>query len=168
MSNSTRLYRSRTHRVFGGVAGGLADYFNVDVILMRLLFVIVFFAGGGGVIIYIVLWIITPDSPLITPPPHSQNSSENSHYANNPDISDATIVDDRKKKENNNRTFIVGISLILVGFLFLLNSMMPQLIIINLWPLILIIVGVMLIVNETKLTKTINNNESSKTESHEV
>lgn len=168
MSNSTRLYRSRTHRVFGGVAGGLADYFNVDVILMRLLFVIVFFAGGGGVIIYIVLWIITPDSPLITPPPHSQNSSENSNYANNPDISDATIVDDRKKKENNNRTFIVGIALILIGFLFLLNSMMPQLIIINLWPLILIIVGVMLIVNETKLTKTINNNESSKTESHEI
>ena len=159
MSNSTRLYRSRTHRVFGGVAGGLADYFNVDVILMRLLFVIIFFAGGGGVIIYIILWIITPESPLITPPPYSKNSSENSHYENNPDISDATIVDDRKKKENNNRTFIVGIALILIGFLFLLNSMMPQLIIINLWPLILIIVGVMLIVNETKLTKT-NNNES--------
>ena len=165
MNNSTKLYRSRTHRVFGGVAGGLADYFNVDVILMRLLFVIVFFAGGGGVIIYIVLWIITPEAPLIKYPNTDNQKSSETYTDSN--ISDADIVDDGNKKDNNNRTFIVGIALILVGFLFLLNSMMPQLIIINLWPLILVIVGVMLIVNETKFTKT-NNNESSKTESHEI
>ncbi len=168
MSNSTRLYRSRKHRVLGGVAGGLADYFNIDVILARLLFVVIFFAGGGGVIIYVVLWIITPEEPLITPPPGGANGSGGSAYGDNADISDATIVSE-EGKQNNNRTFIGGIALILVGFLFLLNAMIPQLVIIHFWPLVLIIVGIMLIINEAKPTIAKNEHqESTKTENNEI
>ena len=168
MNNSKRLYRSRRHRVFGGVAGGLADYFNIDVILARLLFVVIFFAGGGGVIIYVVLWIITPEEPLITPPPDDETGTGASSYSNDADISDATIVD-KGEKRNNNRTFIGGIALILIGFLFLLNTMIPQLVIIHFWPLVLIIVGIMLIVNETKPTlEKSNNNESTNTEKNEI
>ncbi len=165
MNNSKRLYRSRTHKVFGGVAGGLADYFNVDVILTRLLFVIVFFAGGGGVIIYIILWIITPQEPLI--PPYT-NSGSSPGESDNADISDAEIVK-TDESQNNNRTFIAGIALILIGFLFLINSLIPQLVIIKFWPLILVVVGVMLLVNETKSkNEKINVNDTSKTESHEI
>ena len=168
MSNSTRLYRSRQHRVFGGVAGGLADYFNIDVILARLLFVVIFFAGGGGVIIYVVLWIITPEEPLITPPPGGGTGSGESTYSNSADISDATIVNNGEKRSNN-RTFIGGIALILVGFLFLLNTMIPQLVIIHFWPLVLIIVGIMLIMNETKpAVEKSNNQESTKTKKNEI
>ncbi len=177
MANSTKLYRSRTHRVFGGVAGGLADYFNVDVILTRLLFVIIFFAGGGGVLIYIVLWIITPDEPLITPTrQYSAGGSSTSGEPNpgSPDanITDAEVVKETEKKSNN-RTFIIGTALILIGFLFLLNTMIPHLMIIKLWPLILIITGIMILVNETRdknepVNKTVNNQETSKTESHEI
>ena len=168
MNNSTKLYRSRTHKVFGGVAGGLADYFNVDVILTRLLFVIVFFAGGGGVIIYIILWIITPQEPLITPPPNSGGSSGGESDNNNAGITDAEIVKPDESR-NNNRTFIVGIALILIGFLFLLNTLIPQLVIIKMWPLVLIIIGVMLLINESKSKKeNLNINEPSKTESHEI
>jgi len=165
MNNSKRLYRSRTHKVFGGVAGGLADYFNVDVILTRLLFVIVFFAGGGGVIIYIILWIITPEEPLI--PPYT-NSGNSPGEPANADISDAEIVK-TDKSQNNNRTFIAGIALILIGFLFLINSLIPQLVIIKFWPLILVVIGVMLLVNETKSkNEKIDVNNTSKTESHEI
>jgi len=167
MNNSTRLYRSRTHKVFGGVAGGLADYFNVDVILTRLLFVIVFFAGGGGVIIYIILWIITPQEPLITPPPNSGGSGGESAN-NSAGITDAEIVKTDESR-NNNRTFIVGIALILIGFLFLLNTLIPQLVIIKMWPLVLIVIGIMLLINESKSKKDkIIINETSKTESHEI
>ena len=103
MSNSTRLYRSRKYRVLGGVAGGLADYFNIDVILARLLFVVIFFAGGGGVIIYVVLWIITPEEPLMTPPPGGANGPAGGNaFGDNADITDATIVSE-KGKQNNNR-----------------------------------------------------------------
>ena len=54
---SSQLFRSKTDRVFGGVAGGLAKYFNTDPLLLRILFVLLAIFGGGGVIIYIVLWI---------------------------------------------------------------------------------------------------------------
>jgi phage shock protein PspC (stress-responsive transcriptional regulator) len=171
MNNSKRLYRSRTHRVFGGVAGGLADYFNIDVILARLLFVIVFFAGGGGFIIYIILWIITPEEPLITPPPSSSGGGGSESHTNNPDISDAEIVNIEKQDNSNNRPFILGIGLILIGFLFLLNTLIPQLVVIKFWPLVLIIIGVVLLINESKSSKEKENKietEPQKTESHEI
>ena len=168
MNNSTRLYRSRRHRVFGGVAGGLADYFNIDVILARLLFVIIFFAGGGGIIIYVVLWIITPEEPLITPPPGNGTPSGGSANSRHTDISDATIVNDGEKR-NNNRTFIGGVALILIGFLFLLNTMIPHLVILHFWPLVLIIVGIMLVFNEVRPVNEQNNNqESTKIDNNEI
>ena len=58
-----RLYRSSTDRVIGGVASGLANYFKLDPLLVRLLFVIFAIVGGGAVLIYIILWIVTPEGP---------------------------------------------------------------------------------------------------------
>ncbi len=63
MQNNNRIHRSRENKMIAGVAGGLAEYFNVDPVLIRLLFVLVFLAGGSGVLIYIILWIIMPKEP---------------------------------------------------------------------------------------------------------
>ncbi len=57
-----RLVRSQTDKKIAGVCGGIAEYFNVDATLIRLLFVLATLLGGPGVIIYIVLWIIMPES----------------------------------------------------------------------------------------------------------
>jgi len=54
------LYRSKRNRMIAGVAGGLAEYFGVDVILLRLLWLLSFFFGGAGLLIYIVAWIVMP------------------------------------------------------------------------------------------------------------
>jgi phage shock protein C len=54
-----KLYRSRKDSVLGGVCGGLAEYFGIDSIIMRLLFLILLFSGFG-VIIYIIAWIFIP------------------------------------------------------------------------------------------------------------
>ena len=59
-----RLYRSAKSKVFGGVAGGIAEYFDIDPIIIRLLFVIIAFAGGGGAIVYLILWIALPLEPI--------------------------------------------------------------------------------------------------------
>ncbi len=59
-----RLYRSRTNRQVGGVCGGLADYFNIDVTLIRLLFVITAIFGGPGLLVYLVMLIVVPEEPL--------------------------------------------------------------------------------------------------------
>jgi phage shock protein C len=49
--------------MISGVCGGIAEYFNVDPTLIRLLFVLFAFAGGPGLIAYIVLAIIVPEEP---------------------------------------------------------------------------------------------------------
>jgi phage shock protein C len=58
------LYRSLTDRKIAGVAGGLAEYFDTDPLLIRLAFVVLALAGGGGVLIYFILWIVTPEKPF--------------------------------------------------------------------------------------------------------
>lgn len=58
-----RLYRSKTDRMLGGVCGGLGKYFNLDPVLMRLLWVLLFFCGGVGFLGYIIAWIIMPEEP---------------------------------------------------------------------------------------------------------
>jgi len=60
MEQPKRLTRSSTNRMLGGVCGGLAEYFNVDVTLVRLLALLLVFMPGPGVLIYFVLWMITP------------------------------------------------------------------------------------------------------------
>lgn len=56
-----RLYRSTTDKQVAGVAAGLADYFNVDVTLIRLGFVLLTLLGGPGFLIYVVLWLVMPE-----------------------------------------------------------------------------------------------------------
>ncbi len=55
-----RLFRIKTNKMIGGVAAGLAEYFNLDVTLVRVLIVAAFFAPVPAVIPYIVLWIVMP------------------------------------------------------------------------------------------------------------
>jgi phage shock protein PspC (stress-responsive transcriptional regulator) len=56
-----KVYRSRSQRMIAGVCGGLADYFNIDATLVRVLFLLLAVFGGTGLVIYIVMWIIVPD-----------------------------------------------------------------------------------------------------------
>jgi len=58
-----KLYRSNSERIIWGVCGGLGNYFQIDPILIRILFVLLFFAGGTGLFIYIILAIMIPKFP---------------------------------------------------------------------------------------------------------
>jgi phage shock protein C len=59
-----KLYRSRSDRMVAGVAGGLADYLNLDATIVRLLFVFFALAGGPGLLVYIVMLLVVPEEPL--------------------------------------------------------------------------------------------------------
>jgi phage shock protein C len=63
MDAGRKLYRSTSNRQLAGVCGGLAEYFNLDPTLIRVLFVILAVLGGSGVILYIAMWIIVPKQP---------------------------------------------------------------------------------------------------------
>jgi phage shock protein C len=67
MEEPRKLYRSQTQRMIAGVCGGLAEYFNVDATLMRVVFLLLAVFGGSGIVIYIVMWIIVPDASKAPP-----------------------------------------------------------------------------------------------------
>jgi phage shock protein C len=60
-----RLYRSNRDYMLGGVAGGLAEYFNMDPTVVRLLFVLLAFVTmfGPTLLLYVILWMIVPRNP---------------------------------------------------------------------------------------------------------
>ncbi|MEY3726677.1 MAG: hypothetical protein RL098_132 [Bacteroidota bacterium] len=57
-----RFFRDTDTALLGGVASGVAAYFNVDVVFIRVAFVLFTMAFGSGIPIYMLLWIITPSA----------------------------------------------------------------------------------------------------------
>lgn len=60
-----RLYRDPDNRVFAGISSGLGYYWNIDPVIIRVLFVILAIWGGGGLFVYIILWIVIPEARTI-------------------------------------------------------------------------------------------------------
>jgi phage shock protein C len=58
MGQTRKLYRSQTNRKLAGVCGGLAEYFNTNATLIRVLFVVLALLGGLGIVIYLLMWIL--------------------------------------------------------------------------------------------------------------
>ncbi|UII32376.1 PspC domain-containing protein [Fulvivirga ulvae] len=61
-----KMYRNPDGKVIAGVSSGVATYFGVDVVVIRVLFVIFTLIGGSGLLAYIILWIILPEAKSIT------------------------------------------------------------------------------------------------------
>jgi phage shock protein C len=74
-----KLYRSRKDSKVAGVCGGIAEYFNVDPTIIRLLAVLTIFFGGGGIVAYIIAWLIIPLEPLADDFLSSNSGSSNHH-----------------------------------------------------------------------------------------
>ena len=59
-----RLYRSRKNKVIGGVCGGIAEYLDVDPVVVRLIWAIVTLISMGlGILAYLIAWVIIPEEP---------------------------------------------------------------------------------------------------------
>jgi phage shock protein PspC (stress-responsive transcriptional regulator) len=57
-----RIYRDTDHRIFGGVCSGIAAYWSIDPVILRIIFVALILAGGLGVLVYLILWIVIPEA----------------------------------------------------------------------------------------------------------
>ncbi len=53
-----KFYLSTTDKKIGGVCGGLADYFDIDPLLVRIIFIVLFCGYGFGGLAYILLWLL--------------------------------------------------------------------------------------------------------------
>ena len=157
-----RFYRSRTDRVIGGVAAGLAEYFDLDPVLIRLLFVIFALFGGGGVLVYIIFWIVIPEKPLEahqTQKEPTMETSQNPQEGNN--VYEARPADPGPKKDvpaekKQRGSLIGGLVLITVGCIFLADEFFPNVDFGDLWPLILIVIGAGLLINTFVKKQTSN------------
>ena len=175
-----RLFRSRTQSIIGGVAGGLAEYFEVDVVLVRLLWVLAAFVGGGGVLAYIIAWIIIPEEPLAAPTqkpgkkPAREPSEETPHQASmlsedakkdgileeGPGQEDLTahedpgqLDDDYQKNEEEHRARRrrnAGLLLIGLGIIFLARQVLPAYFFQFSWPLLLILLGLFFLMRDRR------------------
>lgn len=60
-----RLYRSRDDKMIAGVCGGIAEYFGIDPVIVRVILVVITLMGGAGVLAYLIMWAVVP----LAPPP---------------------------------------------------------------------------------------------------
>jgi len=154
-----KLYRSVKQRVIGGVAGGLAEYFDIDPVIVRLVFVIVAIAGGGGVLVYIILWIVLPENtaqkytfqqtqPGYTPAEPSAAEAPKGAGSNEwKDSSQASSQEPFNYPAKGKRTggLIGGLILITLGCLFLVDRFVPNIDFGDLWPILLVVIGSVII-----------------------
>jgi phage shock protein PspC (stress-responsive transcriptional regulator) len=160
-----RLYRSREERVLFGVAGGVADWLDVDPALVRIVFALLVFAGGIGFFLYIVMAIVVPEEPSYVgaPPipgdPSAAAFAETAPAAAAPGAAGAPTgqawVDARAARraarragraEGDGRGVVIfGAILIVVGAWFLIRRYVPALDGDLLGPLVLIVIGALLL-----------------------
>jgi phage shock protein C len=147
-----RFYRSTTDRVIGGVAAGLAEYFSLDPVLIRLLFVLFALFGGGGVLVYIIFWIVIPEKPHNLNQTQNQptmettqNPQEETTYSSRP--ADPGVKKEAPAVKKTKGSLIGGLVLITVGAIFLADEFFPGVNFGDLWPLILIVIGAGLLIN---------------------
>jgi len=151
MNNKT-LHRSQTDKILAGVCGGLAEYFEVDSTIIRLLFILIVALGGSGLLVYLILWLIMPKNVGETAVINEQRVKE---FAN--EIKDKAIdlrEEFKKAKpeaeaKDKRHSGLFGWVLVILGLVFLANNFMPFWVraqMVSYWPLLLVFIGVVIIV----------------------
>lgn len=155
-----KLYRDEYHKKIAGVCAGLAEYFNVDVAIVRVIFVLALIFHGGGLLIYIIFWIVLPKKPLYidpnvdyrVPPQNPMDSGSQftgTSYTNTntgTSFSNQAFPNQPYQAPRNSTSLVAivfGVVLIMIGGSILLNDfdIFPDWDFERLWPVILIVVG---------------------------
>lgn len=147
MAISKSLYRSETNKILGGVAGGLGEYFNIDPNIIRIIFILLTIFSGSGILIYILLWILLPSKSKgagFETGNIKENLSEMKQKA------EKFAHDIRSPGKRQDNKSLLGLLIIIVGFLFLINNLGFNLSIGRFWPLILVALGFVFLTKHEK------------------
>jgi phage shock protein C len=156
LTMNKKLYRSRKDYMIAGVCGGIAEYFEIDSTLVRLLAVLVVLVGGAGVVAYIIAWIVIPKNPDQV---SDESFEEREKIKEKVKKGTKDVIKEVKEhfeseelshKSEKNRRILGGIIVIAVGLIFLLNGFFPWVGWNKLWPVILIAVGITIMIQAFK------------------
>jgi len=159
--SAKRLFRSRKDGLIAGVCGGLAEYFDVDPSLVRLVFILAIFLGGAGLVVYLVAWLIVPENPEQSPTASFVKNQQMKEEvvgelrrlgSSLAERFEATVEDGEERPERRSTVF-VGLALIVIGAAFFLKNFFPWLALESLWPVLLIGVGVLLLIGAARREK---------------
>ncbi len=151
-----RLYRSQNDRIIWGVCGGLAEYFDIDPTIIRIIAILLALASGAGVLAYIILAIVIPlESSQLTEPKDvikenvedmKETASQLGQKIRSTFVSKEGTSAEAAKARHRRRN-IFGIILIVMGIIFALANfnLLWWLRWDYLWPLILIGIGLLII-----------------------
>lgn len=151
-----RLYRTRQHRILGGVAAGLGDYLNIDPVIIRILFVVLTIINGLGILLYIIFWVIVPENEAEQPEVYASSTSSPTVNFESQDERNKPIA---KKNNSGNGKIVAGLILIILGFSFLSERFFPFFDFEDFFPLLLLILGVGLIWSSIKNNRKENEKE---------
>lgn len=137
-----KLYRSRTNKIIGGVCAGLGEYFEVDPVLIRVLFVFLTFFHGSGLILYLLLLIIVPQEPIIFDETINKIYDEEQENTQT-----GTVLNFAKQQDVKT---MIGFVILILGLILLLGNLIPAFDLELIFPSILIIIGLYLIYETIK------------------
>jgi phage shock protein C len=133
----TKLYRNRKDKIIAGVCSGLSDYFDIDVVVMRLIFIVTALVWGMSVLVYIILWIITPVRP------ESNDAEKTAESLISEELQNENLP--RKRWSSTQTKEILAIILIVVGVFATLDNLFVWLSG-RLWlPMVLITLGLLIL-----------------------
>ena len=135
-----RLYRSQTESVLGGVAGGVAEYLDLDPAIVRVVWALLaIITGGVFLILYIVMWIVVP---LGAEP--ADGVAGRAAEGVDP-VTGWNAQPRRARRSSGGGSWIFGLVLIGLGLYFLAREYLPDVNFDRLWPLGLVLLGVILL-----------------------
>lgn len=128
------------HSSIGGVASGLADFFDMDVTIFRVLFIITTIFAGGGLVLYVIIWIVVPPKPITV--------ESQAEVMNDSTITSQTenVADMKKPKGKKTGAITGGLVLITIGVFFLIN-IFTDLAFRDIWPIVVIALGVIIVIS---------------------
>jgi phage shock protein C len=151
-----RLYRSRRDSVLGGVAGGIADYLDVDPSIVRIIWAVLgVVTGGFFVLLYIVMWIVVPEGPAVAPPGAASAATAATPgtipvdgTASGPVSPGAEWATEQPygRRRGSGAAVIFGLILIGAGIWFLIDQYLPAIDRDVVWPIGLVVLGAALLV----------------------
>jgi phage shock protein C len=139
-----RLYRSCKNKVFGGVAAGLAEYFDFDPSPVRLIFLLIAVTTGFGVLLYLAAWAIIPIDPTCdTKKTGSEEIKEQAEKV----ASDIRKAANGSALRKNDVMSWIGLIIVALGLLFLAQNILGVHLMRVFWPVLLVVVGAMILAN---------------------